>query len=184
MAFAGCLRLPKLLGLTAKKSCSGASALLLCCRAKMMGFNAVRIEWSVDGLTTAPKDFQTDSCSIASTADIRSSMLPPTAADTPHPSGSPTLPQDPPTISNKVCSADLPNTNTTDRYVYLVHYLCGQVMPFFTYQSAQVLGNCSCHAFFLFVPQPFCHTLILLGCDMTTRAALLSTCPVWSAGPR
>lgn len=96
------------------------------CRAKMMGFNAVRIEWSVDGLAATPKTFSTDSCHIATTADIRSSMLPPTTADTPQPTGTPTLPEDPPTIPKGVCSADLPNTSTQDRYVYLVHYLCEQ----------------------------------------------------------
>lgn len=91
-----------------------------------MGFNAVRVEWSVNGLAASPKDFQTDNCPIATTDDIRSSMLPPTTADTPQPTGNLTLPQDPPTIANKVCSADLPNTSTQDRYVYLVHYLCQQ----------------------------------------------------------
>ena len=97
-----------------------------------MGFNAVRIEWSVDGLAATPEDFQTDSCDIATTADIQATMLPPTTADTPQPTGNVTLPEDPPTISNKVCSADLPTNSTQDRYVYLVHYLCGQASPFET----------------------------------------------------
>ena len=98
-------------------------------RAKMMGFNAARIEWSVDGLATAPKTFTTTDCDIATTADIQASMLPPTTADTPQPTGTPTLPQQPPTTgtTGDVCSSDLPNTSTQDRYVYLVHYLCGQV---------------------------------------------------------
>lgn len=97
-------------------------------RAKMMGFNAARIEWSVDGLATAPKDFANSSCTIATTADIQASMLPPTTADTPQPTGTPTLPQQPPTTgtTGDVCSSDLPNTSTQDRYVYMVHYLCGQ----------------------------------------------------------
>lgn len=95
-----------------------------------MGFNAARIEWSVDGLATAPKDFANSSCTIATTADIQASMLPPTTADTPQPTGTPTLPQQPPTTgtTGDVCSSDLPNTSTQDRYVYLVHYLCGQVL--------------------------------------------------------
>ncbi len=108
-----------------------ASMLHAWCRAKMMGFNAARIEWSVDGLATAPKEFTTADCDIATTADIQASMLPPTTADTPQPTGTPTLPQQPPTTgtTGDVCSSDLPNTSTQDRYVYLVHYLCGQVRP-------------------------------------------------------
>ncbi len=108
-----------------------ASMLHAWCRAKMMGFNAARIEWSVDGLATAPKEFTTVDCDIATTADIQASMLPPTTADTPQPTGTPTLPQQPPTTgtTGDVCSSDLPNTSTQDRYVYLVHYLCGQVLP-------------------------------------------------------
>jgi hypothetical protein len=108
-----------------------ASMLHALCRAKMMGFNAARIEWSVDGLATAPKEFTTADCDIATTADIQASMLPPTTADTPQPTGTPTLPQQPPTTgtTGDVCSSDLPNTSTQDRYVYLVHYLCGQVRP-------------------------------------------------------
>ena len=94
-----------------------------------MGFNAARIEWSVDGLAAAPKDFRTSNCDVASTADIRSTMLPPSTADTPQPTGTPELQLDPPSsgINSGVCSSDLPNNSTQDRYVYLVHYLCGQV---------------------------------------------------------
>ena len=79
-----------------------------------MGFNAVRIEWSVDGLATAPKDFTTPDCTIATTDATKASMLPPTTADTPQPPGDPTLPQDPPTsgYNGDVCSSDLPNPST------------------------------------------------------------------------
>ena len=106
-----------------------------------MGFNAVRIEWSVDGLATAPKDFTTPDCTIATTDAIKASMLPPTTADTPQPTGNPTLPQDPPTsgYTGDVCSSDLPNTSTQDRYVYLVHYLCGQVSLTLTVVSTQIM---------------------------------------------
>lgn len=99
------------------------------CRAKMMGFNAARVEWSVDGLDTPVKDVTTPECDIATTDEIRATMLPPTTADTPQPTGNPGLPQDPPTSAHQkgLCSSDLPTTSTQDRYVYLVHYLCGQV---------------------------------------------------------
>lgn len=101
-----------------------------------MGFNAARIEWSVNGLAHPPKDVSTPGCDIATTDEIRASLLPPTTADTPQPTGNPALPQDPPTsgIQKGVCSSDLPTTSTRDRYVYLVHYLCGQVSLGCTHQ--------------------------------------------------
>ncbi len=119
------------------------AVLLALCRAKMMGFNAARIEWSVDGLATAAKAFTTTDCDIATTADIQASMLPPTTADTPQPTGTPTLPQQPPTTgtTGDVCSSDLPNTSTQDRYVYLVHYLCGQVQLHTAHISCWSLRN-------------------------------------------
>ena len=94
-----------------------------------MGFNAARIEWSVDGLSAPPLDVTTPECDIATTDEIRATMLPPTTPDTPQPTGNPALPLDPPTSGHQggVCSSDLPITSTQDRYVYLVHYLCGQV---------------------------------------------------------
>lgn len=94
-----------------------------------MGFNAARIEWSVDGLATPPKDVSTPKCDIATTDAIRATMLPPNTADTPQPTGNPALPQDPPISGHQggVCSSDLPTTSTKDRYVYMVQYLCGQV---------------------------------------------------------
>lgn len=96
-------------------------------RAKMMGFNAARLEWNVAGLATSPKSVTTSDCDIATSADIESSMLPPTTTDTPQPTGNPTLPQSPPTITGEICSSDLPTTSTTDRFVYMANYLCGQV---------------------------------------------------------
>lgn len=95
----------------------------------MMGFNAARLEWNVAGLQTPPKSVTTDNCEVATAADIESSMLPPSSAGTPQPTGNPTLPQDPPAITDGICSSDLPTTSTTDRFVYMANYLCGQVGP-------------------------------------------------------
>jgi len=102
--------------------------MLVCaCRAKMMGFNAARLEWNVAGLAASPKSVSTSDCDIATAADIESSLLPPTTTDTPQPTGNPTLPQTAPSITGDTCSADLPTTSTTDRFVYMANYLCGQV---------------------------------------------------------
>lgn len=102
--------------------------MLVCARrAKMMGFNAARLEWNVAGLAASPKSVSTSDCDIATAADIESSLLPPTTTDTPQPTGNPTLPQSPPSITGDTCSADLPTTSTTDRFVYMANYLCGQV---------------------------------------------------------
>lgn len=95
-------------------------------RAKMMGFNAARLEWNVAGLAASPKSVTTSNCDVATAADIESSLLPPTTTDTPQPTGNPTLPQSPPSITGDKCSADLPTTSTTDRFVYMANYLCGQ----------------------------------------------------------
>ncbi|KAL0029335.1 hypothetical protein WJX77_000152 [Trebouxia sp. C0004] len=95
-------------------------------RAKLMGFNAARLEWNVAGLAASPKSVTTPNCDIATAADIESSLLPPTTTDTPQPMGNPTLPQSPPSIIGDTCSADLPTTSTTDRFVYMANYLCGQ----------------------------------------------------------
>lgn len=95
-------------------------------RAKMMGFNAARLEWNTVGLQTPPRAVTTYNCDIASTADIKDSLLPPSSVDTPKPKGYPTLPQNPPSITGGVCSSDLPTTSTTDRFVYMANYLCSQ----------------------------------------------------------
>ncbi len=92
-----------------------------------MGFNAARLEWNAAGLAASPKTVSTSNCGTASTADIESSLLPPTSTDTPQPTGNPTLPQAPPTVTGETCSSDLPTSSTTDRYVYMVNYLCSQV---------------------------------------------------------
>lgn len=99
-----------------------------------MGFNAARVEWAVDGISMLNIDVSTEDCDIATTDAIRATLLPPTTADTPQPAGNPSLPQNPPTSGHQggVCSSDLPTTSTRDRYVYLVHYLCGQVSIGFT----------------------------------------------------
>ena len=103
------------------------TTLVCACRAKMMGFNAARLEWNVAGLAASPKSVTTSDCDIATAADIESSLLPPTTTDTPQPTGNPTLPQSAPSITGDTCSADLPTNSTTDRFVYMANYLCGQV---------------------------------------------------------
>ncbi|KAL3145645.1 hypothetical protein ABBQ32_003186 [Trebouxia sp. C0010 RCD-2024] len=95
-------------------------------RAKMMGFNAARLEWHTSGLQASPKSVTTSNCNIASTADVDSSLLPPPSVGTPQPTGNPTLPQDPPAITDGICSSDLPTSSTTDRFVYMANYLCSQ----------------------------------------------------------
>ena len=48
--------------------------LVCACRAKMMGFNAARLEWNVAGLAASPKSVSTSDCDIATAADIESSF--------------------------------------------------------------------------------------------------------------
>ena len=92
-----------------------------------MGFNAARLEWNTIGLQALPRAVTTYNCDIASTADIKHSLLPPSSLDSPQPEGDPALPQDPPSISGGVCSSDLPTNSTTDRFAYMANYLCSQV---------------------------------------------------------
>ena len=124
---------------------SACLTMLVCaCRAKMMGFNAARLEWNVAGLAASPKSVTTSNCDVATAADIESSLLPPTTTDTPQPTGNPTLPQSPPSITGDKCSADLPTTSTTDRFVYMANYLCGQVhLP--TQLACRLTGTAFAH---------------------------------------
>ncbi|KAK9807769.1 hypothetical protein WJX72_008737 [[Myrmecia] bisecta] len=89
-------------------------------RLKMMGFNMVRLEWSQQGFLIDPVNYAHPSCKVASKADIQAALTPP-GVTTSH-----TLPLAPPTIAGGVCSKDLPNTSTFDRFVWMVNYLAGQ----------------------------------------------------------
>eukprot|EP00891_Asterochloris_glomerata_P000143 jgi/Astpho2/143/fgenesh1_pg.00004_%23_47_t len=96
-------------------------------RGKMMGFNAVRIEWSWDGLNTAPIDF-TGACTVATTAQIQATITPPSDAPTLLATSGATLPMAPPNVTSDVCNANMPNDSTFNRYVWLVWQMCGEGM--------------------------------------------------------
>ncbi|KAK9817182.1 hypothetical protein WJX72_010721 [[Myrmecia] bisecta] len=87
-------------------------------RMKLLGFNAVRIEWCNDlGLSIPPEDFSFAGCVIASQSDIQTTVTPPLSTiKTPA-----QLPFAPPTVKNGVCSGDLPNTSTLDRFAYIAN---------------------------------------------------------------
>ena len=73
---------------------SACLTILVCaCRAKMMGFNAARLEWNVAGLAALPKSVTTSNCDIAT---VRAACYLPPQQTPPSLGATPRYPSRPP----------------------------------------------------------------------------------------
>lgn len=93
-----------------------------------MGFNAARTKWSVDRLDTPLKDVTTPECDVATTDEIRATMLPPTTADNPQPQAAQPYHRNPPQVgTRRGCAAQtyLPPLHRTDMSTLFTTYVAG-----------------------------------------------------------
>ncbi|KAK9807625.1 hypothetical protein WJX72_004592 [[Myrmecia] bisecta] len=104
-------------------------------RQALLGFNAVRLEWSNEALQASPVNYAQPGCTIASQSDILASLTPP-GQNAPS-----SAPFSAPPIDGGICSKFLPNTGTYDRFTSVASYYATQGfyvgLVYHTYKTGQ-----------------------------------------------